>query len=226
MKPRVIPHMRSPAYVRGYIKGKVPGWRKERIAPGACLWIYWRVVAPVVRREIAGEKDTERKQEKGWLAGPDGAGLADRRHRRLTTIRFERFTFQASTSGGGIDYDHARREIADRIDPRLRERVVIACPDPHIERWYMADPESFASAVGVPPSVGKGKCKRDIYKAILADTICRAGLLAPLGGIEFAPELVEGMDLYRASRNDKSLKGFADELSGVLTRLTSPPLLP
>ena len=74
MKPRVIPHMRSPAYVRGYIKGKVPGWRKERIAPGACLWIYWRVVAPVVRREIAGEKDTERKQEKGWLAGPDARG--------------------------------------------------------------------------------------------------------------------------------------------------------
>ena len=74
MKPRVIPHMRSPAYVRGYIKGKVPGWRKERIAPGACLWIYSRIVAPVVRREIAGEKDTERKQEKGWLAGPDARG--------------------------------------------------------------------------------------------------------------------------------------------------------
>ena len=43
-------------------------------SPGACLWIYWRVVAPVVRREIAGEKDTERKQEKGWLAGPDARG--------------------------------------------------------------------------------------------------------------------------------------------------------
>ena len=66
--------MHSPAYVRGYIKGKVPGWRKERIAPGACLWIYSHVVAPVVRREIAGEKDTERKQEKGWLAGPDARG--------------------------------------------------------------------------------------------------------------------------------------------------------
>ena len=52
---------------------------------------------------MAAEKGIKRMQEEGPLAGPEAGGLADRRHRRLTTIRFERFTFQASTSGGGID---------------------------------------------------------------------------------------------------------------------------
>jgi len=118
-------------------------------------------------------------------------------------------------------YDRARKEIADCVDSRLGERVIIVCPDPHIERWYMADPESFAQAVGAQPPIGRRKCKRDIYKGLLTDTICQAGLLAPLGGIEFAPELVECMDLYRAGRNDKSMKAFTDELKGALIRLTS-----
>jgi hypothetical protein len=108
----------------------------------------------------------------------------------------------------------------------LRDCMIIACPDPHVERWYMVDPEGFASAVGVQPSVGKRKCKRDIYKALLANTIRQAGLLAPLGGIEFAPELVASMDLYRAGRNDKSLKGFTDDLRRALVRLVSSSFEP
>ena len=105
MKPRVIAHAHSPTCVRGYIKGKVPRWRKERIVPGECLWIYWCVVAPVVRRERAGEKDTKWKQEEGWRAGPDaGRGWPTAAAGGSQTTRFERFTLQASTSGGGIDY--------------------------------------------------------------------------------------------------------------------------
>ncbi len=123
-------------------------------------------------------------------------------------------------------YDRARKDVADCLDSSLFDRVVIACPDPHVERWYMADPESFASVVGAQPPVAKRKCKRDVYKSALANTICQAGLLAPLGGIEFAPELVASMDLYRAGRNDKSLKGFTDDLRRVLLRLMSSSAKP
>jgi hypothetical protein len=33
-----------------------------------------------------------------------------------------------------------------------------------------------------------------------------------LGGIEFAEDLVASMDLYRAGKNEKSLKHFVDDL--------------
>src|SRR4030042_915708 len=38
-------------------------------------------------------------------------------------------------------YNQARREIVDHVTSSLRECMVIACPDPHIERWYTAAPE-------------------------------------------------------------------------------------
>ncbi len=119
-------------------------------------------------------------------------------------------------------YAQAHRDIEAHAIPSLREYMVIACPDPHIERWYMADPEGFALVVGATPPTRQRKCGRDVYKALLRNTIHQAGHLAPLGGIEFAPELIERMDLFRAGKNDKSLKAFADELKGALARLTIP----
>jgi hypothetical protein len=37
-----------------------------------------------------------------------------------------------------------------------------------------------------------------------------------LGGIEFAEEIVECMDLYRAGKDEPSLKHFIDELRSAL----------
>ena len=68
MKPRVIPHTHSPAYVRGYIKGKVPGGRKERIVrerASGSLGVSWHQWCA---RERAGEKDTK-QEARGRLAG-------------------------------------------------------------------------------------------------------------------------------------------------------------
>ena len=115
----------------------------------------------------------------------------------------------------------ARREIEDQAVSSLHECMIIASPDPHIERWYMADPEGFALVAGATPPTKRRKCGRDVYKALLRNAIHQAGHLAPLGGIEFAPELVERMDLFRAGKNDKSLKAFTDELKSVLIRVMS-----
>jgi hypothetical protein len=120
-------------------------------------------------------------------------------------------------------YAQARREIENQAVLELRESMIIACPDPHIERWYMADPEGFALAVGATPAVPRKKCGRDTYKTLLCNTIHQAGHLAPLGGIEFAPELVERMDLFQAGKSDKSLKAFTDDLKSALIRLSSLP---
>ncbi len=114
----------------------------------------------------------------------------------------------------------ARRRIQDATDLMLIDRLVIACPDPHIERWYVADPDSFETIVGHRPSVGDKKCARGHYKQILMTAIREAGHPTTLGGVDFAFELVEGMDLYRAGRNDSSLKAFLDDLRVMLRQVT------
>lgn len=102
----------------------------------------------------------------------------------------------------------ARTEISERIDDFIRDRSVIACPDPHVERWYMADPDSFHQVVGTRPTPGKKKCDRERYKAMLAKAVRDAGHPPTLQGIEFASELADAMNLYRAGRNERSLGRF------------------
>lgn len=105
----------------------------------------------------------------------------------------------------------ARREIQGKIQTPFMGRSIVACPDPHIERWYLADPDSFVQVVGVRPIIGRKKCERGRYKAILSKAIVDAGHPPTLGGIEFAQELVEAMDLYRAGRAERSLSHFVGE---------------
>jgi hypothetical protein len=113
----------------------------------------------------------------------------------------------------GIDancnpWHRVRARVLDTLAPHLRAKTAVACPDPHIERWFMADPASFEQALGRRPRPGKRKCERDRYKRILARTVREAGYPAGLGGLEFAEDIVEAMDLYRAGKNEKSLKQF------------------
>ena len=114
-----------------------------------------------------------------------------------------------------------RKEIRKATRPRLLDRTVAGSPNPHVERWFLADPDSFHTVVGHRPVVGHEKCERAHYKRLLADAIRQAGQPATLGGIEFATELVDAMDLYRAGRNDSSLKSFVDDLRGQFREIRS-----
>jgi hypothetical protein len=108
-------------------------------------------------------------------------------------------------------FNNARKDIEATIEPPFRTRAIVACPDPHVERWYLADPTSFAEAVGIRPKVGRKKCERDHYKMILSRAVVEAGHPPTLGGIEFAREIVDVMHLYHAGRAEASLKHFLDE---------------
>jgi hypothetical protein len=118
----------------------------------------------------------------------------------------------AGIDGNCSTFARAKKAIAAATHVPFSDRLVVACPDPHVERWYLADPESFKDVVGYRPTIAKRKCARDYYKDALAKVVRKAGHPATLGGIEFAQELVERMDLYRAGRNDRSLKVFVDDL--------------
>lgn len=116
--------------------------------------------------------------------------------------------------GNCTTFRKKKDEIHESTKALFKDRLVTACPDPHVERWYMADPESFHHVVGSIPKVGRRKCKRDYYKHILVQSIQSAGFPINLGGVEFAPELIEAMDMYRAGQNNHCLKSLIDELRG------------
>jgi hypothetical protein len=122
--------------------------------------------------------------------------------------------------GNCTTFSKKREEIASATRDVFGNRVVAACPDPHVERWYLADPDSFHTVVGHRPDVGRRKCARDHYKGVLAAAVRQAGNPPTLGGIEFAAELVSAMDLYRAGRRDHSLRAFVDDLRGKLRQLS------
>ena len=109
-------------------------------------------------------------------------------------------------------FARTRDAIEEATHEQLRVFLVTACPNPHIERWLMADLDSFHQVVGHRPALGVTKCERDYYKGHLKDAVQRGGHPQTLGGIEFASDLVEQMSLYRAGRADRSLKAFVDEL--------------
>lgn len=109
-----------------------------------------------------------------------------------------------------------REEIWKATLQDFRDLVVIACPDPHVERWYLADPNSFHSVIGYRPSVGEKKCSHNHYKNLLINALKRAGQIVTLGGVEFAPDLVAAMDFYRAGQQDRSLKAFVEDLRAKL----------
>jgi hypothetical protein len=118
--------------------------------------------------------------------------------------------------GNCMTFAKKSAEIRAATRPRFSDRLVVACPDPHVERWYLADPDSFVTVVGVRPRVGKKKCARGHYKRLLAQAVQQGGHPPTLGGIEFAAELVAEMSFYRAGRGDASLKAFLGDLRGQL----------
>jgi hypothetical protein len=107
-------------------------------------------------------------------------------------------------------FREARASIEKELQEAFEDRTIAACPDPHVERWYLADLDAFHRVVGTRPKVGKQKCDRDVYKALLAQAVVNAGHPPTLGGLEFAEELAAAMSFYRAGKADNSLKHFLE----------------
>jgi hypothetical protein len=105
-----------------------------------------------------------------------------------------------------------RKEISEATRSLFGGKVISACPDPHVERWYLVDPDSFFTVVGHRPSVGTVKCARGHYKKLLTEAVRSGGHVPTLGGIEFAREIAAGLDFFRAGKNDASFKLFVDDL--------------
>ena len=90
--------------------------------------------------------------------------------------------------------------------------VILAIPDPHIERWLLLDGAAFKVVFGTGCDAPDQKCDRGRYKQQLIEAIHTAGTTPLLGGIEYAEDIVKEMNIDRASRLDRSFKRFVEDL--------------
>lgn len=111
-------------------------------------------------------------------------------------------------------HQRVRTTVLQLIDPGLFAHVAVGCPDPHVERWYMADPDSAARTLGLS-GMGIGyECEPGYYKGLLSQWLADAGYPVTQGGSEYAPDLVEAMNLARAGRDDPSLATLIRDVRG------------
>ncbi|MDE0228521.1 MAG: hypothetical protein OXJ62_06670 [Spirochaetaceae bacterium] len=110
--------------------------------------------------------------------------------------------------------DNAR--IASIGNLELPAQLILAVPDPHIERWLLLDGAAFREVFGRGCRAPDQKCSRDRYRQQLTDAIHQAGVVPILGGIEYAADIVRHMDLDRAARADASLQCFLNHLRAVI----------
>lgn len=120
----------------------------------------------------------------------------------------------ANTAGRGARLE----EIERSIDLGAFPHAVVGIPDPCVERWFLADPPSFAQRFSSPErpiSPSDSRCwKRELEAALL-----RAEEIVVGGGAEFADEIVEVMDFFRAGKESPTLRAFVDEVRGAIRQL-------
>lgn len=122
---------------------------------------------------------------------------------------------------GYVDKKRQLMSSAEKAVVQHLDRLVFAIPDPHIERWYMADPKAFNRAFGsgTLPVCPPYKCEKGHYKKAMQDAIATSTIRPQFGGYEYGEKIVEKMDLYAAAKADPSLKHFIDELRDAMERL-------
>ncbi|MYH60394.1 MAG: hypothetical protein F4148_01015 [Caldilineaceae bacterium SB0675_bin_29] len=90
--------------------------------------------------------------------------------------------------------------------------VLLAIPDPHIERWLLLDGAAFKAVFGRGCQAPDRKCNRELYKQKLIEEIRAADGTSIFGGIEYAEDILFHMDIDRAARADDALQRFVRDL--------------
>ena len=101
------------------------------------------------------------------------------------------------------------REISGRDEPAP---MILAIPDPHIERWLLLDGAAFKTVFGKGCDAPDQKCDRNRYKQRLIEAIHATGTIPILGGIEYAEDIVQQININRVTQVDRSFRRFVEEL--------------
>ena len=118
------------------------------------------------------------------------------------------------------------RQLQGYISPNhpLRDKVVYAVPDPHIERWYIMDQRAFKNGVKIDraPDMPPYKCKKDYYKSLLHQALAESNVTSLLGGAEYAENIVNNIvSLDSLGDQNAGFKNFLEYLRNFLRRIQS-----
>jgi len=105
----------------------------------------------------------------------------------------------------------------------LRDKVVYAVPDPHIERWYLIDQRALKEGIGLDkaPSSLSYECKKgkSHYKQILRQALKDSNISSLLGGPEYAEKIVDNIEnLDSLGRQNAGFQSFLEDLRSMLRR--------
>ena len=156
-------------------------------------------------------------------------GIAVRLHWRSTThgygrvvLEFKEFLRDLNRQGNGLSdlIVVATDANCKGLNERVKEignqdapvQMIHAVPDPHVERWLLLDGLAFKTVFGKGCDAPDQKCDRDRYKRRLIEAIHATGTRPTLGGIEYAEDIMQEMDINRATQVDKSFRHFVEQL--------------
>jgi len=117
--------------------------------------------------------------------------------------------------------EEKRREFEREVQRhRISVPVIYAIPNPHIERWYLADPTAIRTVISsslisfhVPPY----KCERDFYKRILEiEVFEKVEIDVYQGGTEYGPDIANEIDFVRIMTITPCLNKFIDDIRQAL----------
>lgn len=113
-------------------------------------------------------------------------------------------------------YDRIK-QLEKNIKPEhpLKNKVIYAVPDPHIERWYLMDQKAFKHGIDIKkaPNLAPYKCKKDYYKQLLHQSLKESNVISLLGGVEYGERIVNQIDdLDKYSCIDPGCQYFVEGL--------------
>jgi hypothetical protein len=109
-------------------------------------------------------------------------------------------------------------EVVGSVELGAFPHAAVGIPDPCIERWFLADPSSFAQRFSSPERPATpSDCES--WKRELEAALLRAEEIVVGGGAEFADEIVEVMDFFRAGKESPTLKTFVEDVRGAIRQL-------
>lgn len=106
-----------------------------------------------------------------------------------------------------------RKEEIEKVNQQYNYLTISAIPEPHIERWLLIDSSAFKAVLGQGCNAPDQKCEKDRYKKLLYEAVAATGITPLLGGIEYAQDIVNNMNIQRAMNADVSFKKFTTDLN-------------
>ena len=104
------------------------------------------------------------------------------------------------------------KEEIEKVNQQYSYLTICAIPDPHVERWLLIDSSAFKAVLGQGCAAPDQKYEKDRYKRLLCEAVAATGITPLLGGIEYAQDIVNNMNIQRAMNEDVSFKKFIADL--------------